>query len=31
VLYESGKEYPIKGEIGWSFLLFKKKNCCLTY
>jgi len=31
LLYESGKEYPIKGEVGWSFLLFRKKNCCLTY
>jgi len=31
LLYESGKEYPIKGEVGWAYLMFKKKNCCLTY
>ena len=31
VLYESGKEYPIKGEVGWSFQLFRKKNCCVLF
>jgi conjugal transfer pilus assembly protein TraU len=30
VTWSAGKEYPVRGE-DFSFILFRKRNCCVGY